>query len=58
MIYDIEKIKGSSKYAICHADSREIIHGFCGDKKKIAKKAAEMNGMDYKTFIKERKQYA
>lgn len=55
MIYDIEKIKGSSKYVVCHTDTREIIPGFAGDKKKAMKKAAELNGVDTKTFMKERR---
>lgn len=55
MIYDIEKIKGTNRYAICHMDSREIINANAGDKKRATKEAARMNGVTVKEFLKGRK---
>jgi len=57
LTYDIVKIKGSKEYGICSAsDPKQTpIPGVHGDKKKIIKRAADMNGMDSKTFLKERR---
>lgn len=56
MIYNVTKIKGSKEYGICYADDPKkiVINGLHGDKKKMIRKCAEMNGMSPKEFNKKR----
>lgn len=50
MIYTVRKEKGSNRYYICKAeDSKPIRYG---DKKRIYRLAAKMNGIDLKSFQK------
>ena len=51
---EVRKIGGSNKYAI-YKDG-EMIPGSKGEKRKVTRKAAEMAGVDYKTFLKEKKE--
>lgn len=49
-MYEVNKIQGSSKYAI-FLDG-VIVPNSKGDKKKVTRHAAELNGMSYKEFLK------
>lgn len=50
---EVKKIAGSNKYAIY--EDGEMIPGSKGEKRKVTRKAAELAGTDYKTFLKEKK---
>lgn len=56
MVYEVTKIKGSKNYGICYADDPKKIplKGMTGDKKKMIRKCAEMNGMSTDEFLKAR----
>jgi hypothetical protein len=47
---EVKKIAGSKNYAIY--EDGIMIPGSAGEKKKVTRKAAELSGTDYKTFIK------
>ncbi len=50
MMIEVRKIAGSKNYAIY--EDGIMIPGSAGEKKKVTRKAAELSGTDYKTFIK------
>ena len=52
-MYEVNKIQGSSKYAI-FLDG-VIVPNSKGEKKKVTRHAAELNGMSYKEFLKMQK---
>lgn len=52
--YDIAKEKGGKNYYCFEVGSQTPIKGTFGDKKKVMKKAAALNGIDYKDFVKYR----
>lgn len=52
--YNIEKVRGNSQYII--TENGKPLPGTAGDKKKVAKAAAAMNGMTCKEFMKLRKE--
>lgn len=55
MEYTIMKEKGSSRYFVCRVGDSKPIPGTYGNKKRALHKAANMNGMDYKEFMKIRR---
>ena len=52
MEYDIQKEKGGQYFI---TKDGKPVPGSYGDKKKVIKQAARMNGMTTKDFLKERK---
>ena len=54
IMVEVRKISGSSKYAI-YKDG-VMVPGSKGEKKKVTRHAAELAGVDYKTFIKMKKE--
>ena len=51
---EVRKISGSSKYAI-YKDG-VMVPGSKGEKRKVTRRAAELMGTDYKTFLKMQKE--
>lgn len=54
MEYRVSKEKGSSRYYIHKVNDKTPIKGY-GDKKRMYRLAAKMNGIDLKTFQKNNK---
>lgn len=55
LTYTVSKEKGSSRW-FCHQVGSKIpVPGSYGDKKKALHIAAEMNGLPFKQYLKERK---
>ena len=53
-LVEVRKIAGSKMYAIY--ENGMMIPGSKGDKKKVTRKAAELAGVDYKTFLRMQKE--
>ncbi len=51
---EVKKIAGSSKYAIY--EDGIMLPNSAGEKRKVTRKAAELAGVDYKTFLKIQKE--
>lgn len=51
---EVKKIGGSKMYAIY--EDGIMVPGSKGDKKKVTRKAAELAGVDYKTFLRMQKE--
>ena len=55
-MFDIAKERGTNRYYVCSGKVR--IGPVMKDKKSAARRAAEMNGMSMKEFMKARKENA
>lgn len=53
--YTVSKQKGSSRYYVHEVGSKEPIPDTLGTKKKALHKAAELNDLDYKDYMKVRR---
>lgn len=55
LIYTVGKEKGSSRYYVCKVDDPTPLTPAYSTKKKALHKAAEMQDLDYKTYMKIRR---
>lgn len=55
LIYTVDKEKGSSRYFVCRVGDNTPLTQTYTTKKKALHKAAEMQDMDYKTYMKIRR---
>lgn len=53
--YTVSKQKGSSRYYVHEVGSKEPIHGTLGTKKQALHRAAKMNDLDYKDYMRVRR---
>ena len=53
MEFDVQKIRGTHNWAVVHNGT--VIPSTVGDKRHVLKKAATMNGITLKEFLKIRK---
>ena len=53
MEFDVQKIRGTHNWVVVHNGA--VIHSTVGDKRHVLKKAATMNGITLKEFLKIRK---
>ena len=56
MRFDVRKETGGKYYIVNTAFPNEPLKGSFGEKKKVMKNAAKMNGISYKEFLKYRKE--
>jgi len=53
--YEVAKVKGGKNYYCYEVGEQLPIKGTFGDKKKVMHLAADLNGVSYKEYVKNRK---